>query len=267
MLVTTAIKLILMKFDLTKGSILHVLKKILSSTQPSNSEMYEETFVDQTVLKSILSKYFVIVSKPFSRVMQWMNADGSFGRADRLRISGEQVRGRWVRMLKKCYQILINFHKEFKRHVNEEADVVTIGYARKSRGNEAISTRVRLLQLQVDKLRDRYFARKVFVSSRRSADMNLEVRDKNQGDNMVRSGQLDNCAGTMQDMIHTLRTNMKPVRLVVIDYAGRSTDFEDIHQFVGKYKQILELVVDLEYTDVSVRQIQITIIIKRETRK
>ncbi|KAI7907249.1 uncharacterized protein BX663DRAFT_418526, partial [Cokeromyces recurvatus] len=52
----------------------------------------------------------------------------------------------------------------------------------------------------------------------------------------------------MQDLIHRLRTNMKPVRLVVIDYAGLSTDFEDIHLFVSKYKQIVELVIDVGYT-------------------
>lgn len=232
----------------TKGSVLHVLKKILSSTQPSNSEMYEKTSVDQTVLQSILSKYFVKEPKSLPRVMQWMSADGSFGRADRMRVSGEQVRGRWLWRLKKCYQVPINFHKEYKRHVDEAADVVTIGYARKSYGNEAVSTRVRLLQLQVDKLRDRCLAKKVFVSSRCSAAMPLEVRDRKQGDDMVRSGQLDNCAGTMQYLIHRLRTNMKPVRLVVIDYAGLSIDFEDIHQFVSKFKQIVELVVDVEYS-------------------
>lgn len=61
--------------------------------------------------------------------MQWMNADGSFVRSDRVRISGEQVRGHWLWMPKKCYQILINFLKEFKRHVDEKAYVAKIGYA------------------------------------------------------------------------------------------------------------------------------------------
>ncbi|KAI9486065.1 MAG: hypothetical protein EXX96DRAFT_473073 [Benjaminiella poitrasii] len=41
---------------------------------------------------------------------------------------------------------------------------------------------------------------------------------------------------------------MKPVRLAVIDQAGLSTDFEDIYQFIRKYKQIMELVVDVTYT-------------------
>lgn len=61
--------------------------------------------------------------------MQWINADGSFGRASRMRLSGEQVRGLWLWMLKKCYQVSIKFHKEYKRHVDEEANIATIGYA------------------------------------------------------------------------------------------------------------------------------------------
>lgn len=75
-----------------------------------------------------------------------MGADDSFGRVERIRISGAQVRGRWPWRLKKCYQMSISFHKEYKKHV-EEADVVTIGHTRKSHGNESVSTRVRLLQL------------------------------------------------------------------------------------------------------------------------
>ncbi|KAI8638317.1 hypothetical protein BD408DRAFT_436179 [Parasitella parasitica] len=62
------------------------------------------------------------------------------------------------------------------------------------------------------------------------------------------SGWEIDTSGTLQDLIHTLRTNMKPVRLVVINYVGLSMDFEDIYRFVSKYKQIVELVVDAEYT-------------------
>lgn len=60
--------------------------------------------------------------------------------------------------------------------------------------------------------------RKVSVSSRCSAGMPLEARDKEQGDDTARSGQLNNCVGTMQGLIHRLRTNMKPVRLAMTNY-------------------------------------------------
>lgn len=64
--------------------------------------------------------------------------------------------------------------------------------------------------------------------------MGLEARDKKQGVDKVKIGELNNCAGTMQDLIHRLRTNTKTIRLVVIDYAGLSTNFEDIYQFFSK---------------------------------
>ncbi|ORX63018.1 hypothetical protein DM01DRAFT_1331112 [Hesseltinella vesiculosa] len=55
--------------------------------------------------------------------------------------------------------------------------------------------------------------------------------------------KLEHCNGTRQDLIHRLRTNRKPIRLIVLDYAGLSTDFGDIQ----KYEQIVEVVVDLDF--------------------
>ncbi|ORE23336.1 hypothetical protein BCV71DRAFT_170110, partial [Rhizopus microsporus] len=192
-----------------KGSVLHVLKKTLSSTQPANSEMYEQMFVDQTVLKIILSKYFVEEQKMMAKAVKWMNTDDSFGKAERLRVSGEQIRGRWLWMLKEHYHVPINLKAACERHVEEEADVVTIGYTRKSYGYESMTTHARLIQSQVDSLRGRYLARKVSVSSRCNASIPLEDRGKKQGDSMVKI---------------------------------------EVHIFVSKYKQIVELVVDVEYS-------------------
>ncbi|RCH85022.1 hypothetical protein CU097_003758 [Rhizopus azygosporus] len=217
-------------------------------TQPANSEMYEQMFVDQTVLKIILSKYFVEEQKMMAKAVKWMNTDDSFGKAERLRVSGEQIRGRWLWMLKEHYHVPINLKAACERHVEEEADVVTIGYTRKSYGYESMTTHARLIQSQVDSLRGRYLARKVSVSSRCNASIPLEDRGKKQGDSMVKIGQIENCAGTMQDLIHRLCTNMKAVRIVVMDYTSLSADFEEVHIFVSKYKQIVELVVDVEYS-------------------
>ncbi|KAI7904132.1 uncharacterized protein BX663DRAFT_504074 [Cokeromyces recurvatus] len=59
--------------------------------------------------------------------------------------------------------------------------------------------------------------------------------------------ELDHCAGTMQDLIHLLRTNTEPIRLIIIDYAGLSTDFADIQALFEKYKQLVEIMVDLDF--------------------
>ncbi|RCH95291.1 hypothetical protein CU097_005227 [Rhizopus azygosporus] len=116
------------------------------------------------------------------------------------------IRGRWLWMLKEHYHVPINLKAACERHVEEEADVVTIGYTRKSYGYESMTTHARLIQSQVDSLRGRYLARKVSVSSRCNASIPLEDRGKKQGDSMVKIGQIENCAGTMQDLVHRLRT-------------------------------------------------------------
>jgi hypothetical protein len=59
---------------------------------------------------------------------------------------------------------------------------------------------------------------------------------------------LSHYTGTMQDLLHRLRTNTKPIRLVVIDYAGISTDFGDTQFFFNTYKQVVEIVVDIEFS-------------------
>ncbi|KAI7891158.1 uncharacterized protein EV154DRAFT_481411 [Mucor mucedo] len=63
-------------------------------------------------------------------------------------------------------------------YIREEADVVTIDYARESNGNEQLMTLIRLTQAQIDKLRERRLARNMYVSPRCSASMKLEARDK-----------------------------------------------------------------------------------------
>ncbi|ORX63016.1 hypothetical protein DM01DRAFT_1279117 [Hesseltinella vesiculosa] len=98
----------------------------------------------------------------------------------------------------------------------------------------------------IDKLRSRCLARKVFVSPRSNSSMALEKRDMTISNNGVLD-KLEHCNGTMQDLIHRLRTNRKPIRLVVVDYAGLSTDFGDIQALFEKYEQFVEVVVDLDY--------------------
>lgn len=58
------------------------------------------------------------------------------------------------------------------------------------------TTRARLLQSQVERLRGRCLARKLFASSRCSASTPLEDCDKKQGGNMIKNSQIENCAGT-----------------------------------------------------------------------
>ncbi|CAO3658072.1 unnamed protein product [Rhizopus stolonifer] len=129
----------------------------------------------------------------------------------------------------------MNVHSSYKPHVQGSA-IMTIGYVRKSHSNESHTTQ----------LGSRCLAWKMFISPCCNASMNLEKRDMGSSiDNVLK--ELAHCAGTMQDLIHRLRTNIKPIRLIIIDYAGLSTDFADIQALFEKYEQLVEIIIDLDF--------------------
>ncbi|ORX46051.1 hypothetical protein DM01DRAFT_1272633, partial [Hesseltinella vesiculosa] len=216
----------------TKASALHVLKQLASGLEPSNKERYEKVFVTWEVMVSMLGAYFDkdLLTRSRSQFEQWLSADGAFGPSVRLSTENGRIRGRWMWVLKRSYQVTINFREAFVQHVRSTPDIATIGYARKSFGKESPIKRTQLLQSMIEKLRSRCLARKVYVSPRCSASMPLNDRDR-KADSQSTADLLSHCAGTMQDLLHRLRTNMKPIRLVIIDYAGFSTDFGDIQRF------------------------------------
>lgn len=179
------------------------------------------------------------------RVEQWVGCDGSLGKTVRQVNEGQKVRGRWLWVLRKEYRAVMNVYELYIRHI-QTADIVTIGYARKSHTNESQVARVRLLQAMVDKLRSRRLVRKLFVSPRSNASTKFEERDVSDS-NISIIKDLMHCAETTQDLIHRFKTNFKPVRLVVIDYAGLSTNFGDIQNLFEKYSQLVEVIVDLDY--------------------
>lgn len=125
-------------------------------------------------------------------------------------------------------------------------DVATIGNVRKY-ANEHLTKCVQLLQSMINKLCDRYLVRKVYISPRCSAPMPLSKRDE-KVDSQLKTDMLSHCAGMMQDLLHRLCTNMKPIRLVIIDCAGLSTNFGDTQCFFNTHKQVVEIVVDIEFS-------------------
>ncbi|KAG1433359.1 hypothetical protein G6F57_022211 [Rhizopus arrhizus] len=60
-------------------------------------------------------------------------------------MSGVQIRGRWLCQLKEHHYVPEYFQATYERHLDEGAGVLTIGYARQSYENEAMSIRGRWL--------------------------------------------------------------------------------------------------------------------------
>lgn len=87
-------------------------------------------------------------------------------------------------------------HVKYIKYIkNTGASITTIGYARKSCGNEPVAVRARLLQNMVNRLRKRGRCFKIFVSPQSNADELLAERDVRSNFEMK---QLTNVKGTMQ---------------------------------------------------------------------
>ncbi|KAI9006602.1 hypothetical protein CLU79DRAFT_689887, partial [Phycomyces nitens] len=53
------------------------------------------------------------------------------------------------------------------------------------------------------------------------------------------------CSGTTQDLIKMITKSARSIRLVVIDYAGLSTNPDDIRLFLSLNKSVREIVVEV----------------------
>ncbi|KAI9021717.1 hypothetical protein CLU79DRAFT_702797 [Phycomyces nitens] len=89
----------------------------------------------------------------------------------------------------------------------------------------------------VDKLKSRSLVQKVFVSVRLSANDPLHKRDADQV-------AFEGVDGSTKDMLEFLEASESKVILVTLDYAGLSTNVEDLKEFSRKHKSVEKIVVD-----------------------
>ncbi|KAI8079280.1 hypothetical protein BDF21DRAFT_383424 [Thamnidium elegans] len=83
----------------------------------------------------------------------------------------------------------------------------------------------------------------VFASCKSNADEPIYERDGKKNNYC-----LENIKGDCQDLINFITMSTKYIRLVVIDYAGFSTNPDDIRSFFRNHKQLKEIVVDEGHT-------------------
>ncbi|KAG1144199.1 hypothetical protein G6F37_006437 [Rhizopus arrhizus] len=104
-----------------------------------------------------------------------------------------------------------------------------IGYARKSRTKESDETRSNLLNMMCKKLKMRSMVDKVFVSFKTSS--NDPIMDRDLDDD-----------GNTQDMLRYV--SAKKVCLVMLTFAGLTTNISDFETFLSKNANIEKIVVD-----------------------
>ncbi|KAI7889921.1 uncharacterized protein EV154DRAFT_512852 [Mucor mucedo] len=133
---------------------------------------------------------------------------------------------------------LFNKHSYIDSVVNGEC--TTIGYARKSLSNESKSVRLRLLESMTSILVDPCRCSKIFVTPLCNANSPLLERDLKRS---PLTKDVRHAHGDMQDLISYVKTSMRPIRLVVIDYAGLTTSPQDLLTFISSLNLVMFVVV------------------------
>jgi hypothetical protein len=116
----------------------------------------------------------------------------------------------------------------------------TVGYVRKTNTNELNTTKKKLVNLQIYKMKTKFLCEDVFVSYNTSANDPIAERDAT-----TPPYTFDDCSGNTQGLITRITKSARQIRLVVIGYAGLSTNPDDIRSFIYSIKSIREVVVDI----------------------
>ncbi|KAI8080449.1 hypothetical protein BDF21DRAFT_339960, partial [Thamnidium elegans] len=93
----------------------------------------------------------------------------------------------------------------------------------------------------------RSLAELIYVSPRCSAGSPIDSRDMPNVVEELEKMELNYCAGSTQTLLSKLSANIKKVCLLIVDYAGLSTNPDDIRTLVNNYNCLECIVVDRSY--------------------
>ncbi|KAI7853140.1 hypothetical protein BDC45DRAFT_511425 [Circinella umbellata] len=119
-------------------------------------------------------------------------------------------------------------------------NITVVGYCRKSLTKEDDHTRARLLQQMAMKLKTRFLVDRVYISPCSSANQEIQSGDF---ESTFDISKLEGVVGTTQDMISYIGITSK-VSLVVLDFAGLTTNVNDLKQFLLDMPNIVNIIVD-----------------------
>ncbi|KAI8098320.1 uncharacterized protein B0P05DRAFT_460701, partial [Gilbertella persicaria] len=129
---------------------------------------------------------------------------------------------------------LANYQKRYEVYIdNLKIDgFEIIGYARKSPGELLNDGRKANLQNMINCLKERSLAELIYVSPQCLAGSPIASRDMPNAVKEPETMELNYCAGSTQTLLSKLSANIKKVCLVIVDYAGLSTNPDDIRTLV-----------------------------------
>ncbi|KAF7720483.1 hypothetical protein EC973_008143, partial [Apophysomyces ossiformis] len=197
---------------------------------------------EMTEIQATVSRYTTIFDDKSSVYFAQWCSKGKLGlsqaaveRKIRKATDGKKIRYRKLYVLdakvhddvaKGIKEYIPRYHQQLKEMKKDGYTIV--GYCRKSRTIEDDETRVRLLQKMVNRMRTRSLVDKVFVSPCFAASDQISTRDFCSKFNMA---SLEDITGTTQDLISFLAVTPK-VSLVILDFAGLTTNTKDLKQFI-----------------------------------
>ncbi|KAI9282285.1 hypothetical protein BY458DRAFT_552508 [Sporodiniella umbellata] len=226
-----------------EDTVLDLAAKIIPST--SIPGVTEECFLSETEVHKLLSVYIPDDTVTSDNLSAWMSKDGAWGTTTRKQSSKKRKRGRLLNVVKKTYRDFtwddLSNVQEYRSLVKSSmATKCTIGYVQKSNTNEPEVAKKKLVNLQIYKMKTKLLCEDVSVSYNTSANDPLAERDA-----AKLPYDFDACSGNTQDLIAKTTKSARQIRLVVIDYAGLSTNPDDIRLFISLNKSIQEVVVDV----------------------
>ncbi|KAI9468525.1 MAG: hypothetical protein EXX96DRAFT_629990 [Benjaminiella poitrasii] len=218
-----------------KDRLLNLMKEIATDENPLNDNCYSKQFLTT-------EDQYQLMCSVFPRLKINANIWGKSGRSRK----NQRKLGRklWVvdEQLRAFATDTSDSVKAYWKYLQHDTKYITIGYARKSPTDETKESRIRLLQLMVNKLYFRGKCEEVFVSPICKADQPILERDSPKLDDLLL--HLKGFHGDISDLVARVHFSQKPFRLVIIDYAGLSTSPNDIRIFLEQCSNIKEVVVD-----------------------
>ncbi|OAD78969.1 hypothetical protein PHYBLDRAFT_164063 [Phycomyces blakesleeanus NRRL 1555(-)] len=201
----------------SRSAVPELVANIMSSTPIPG--ITEEYFLTETDVHDLVSAYIpddIVASDDLST---WMSKDGS-----------------WDFTWDDLSDI-----QEYRSLVKSSMDTkCTVGFVLKSNTNEPDTTKKKLVNLQIYKMKSKLLCEAVFVSFNTSANDLIADRDVT-----TLPYTFDDYSGNTQDLITKITKSARQIRLVVIDHSGLTTNPDNIRLFISLNKSIQELVEDI----------------------
>ncbi|ORX44037.1 hypothetical protein DM01DRAFT_1340591 [Hesseltinella vesiculosa] len=224
--------------DLTKGILL----------TESVEGITDEVFLDEHQVHEIISSYLPDGAVSEFQLADWVAKDGLWGGTKRRRTSEGRKHGRVYHLVKEAHRdyTWIDLHNvhQFRRHVRlTETTICTIGYVRRSNTKDTTQAKMKSIELQSTKLKNKLLCEKIFGSYNTSSSSDLQSRDYNGNRKWLHDIQL--CSGNTQDMHEFISSSNRKIRLVTIDFAGFCTNIDHLRKFFIVNKSVVEIVIDM----------------------